>query len=52
MTDDSYFFVSRLNKNAENRTLYSNELPEELSVISDKTVINETTQNRAEIFLD
>src|SRR5690606_13224909 len=48
MTDDGYFFVSRLKKNAVIREVESFSLPEDSGVISDKLVYIGTTQNRAE----
>ncbi len=48
MTDDGYFFVSRLKKNAVTRDMYSFKLPEDSTVISEKIVLNGTYQNRAE----
>lgn len=48
MTDDGYFFVSRLRSNAFFRELRSFDLPEESSVLSDKMVYLGTTQNRTE----
>jgi len=48
MTDDGYFFVSRLKKNAVTRKEYSFKLPESSSVIRDDMVYIGTTQNRAE----
>ena len=48
MTDDGYFFVSRLKKNAVIREVESFSLPEDSAVISDKLVYIGTTQNRAE----
>ena len=48
MTDDGYFFVSRLRSNAVFRELKSFELPENSSVLSDKMILIGTTQNRTE----
>ena len=48
MTDDGYFFVSRLRKNAVTRVTEQFELPEESLVLSDEMVLIGTTQNRAE----
>jgi len=48
MTDDGYFFVSRLKKNAIIREVYSFSLPEDCPVLSDKMVYIGTTQNRTE----
>ncbi|ADU31300.1 IS4 family transposase [Evansella cellulosilytica] len=48
MTDDGYFFLSRLRKNAVIREVYDFKLPEESSVLSDQMVLIGTTQNRAE----
>ena len=48
MTDDGYFFVSRLKKNAVIREVESFSLPDDSAVISDKMVYIGTTQNRAE----
>lgn len=38
MTDDGYFFVSRLKKNAVIREVYSFSLPDDCLVLSDKMV--------------
>ncbi|WP_391207737.1 IS4 family transposase [Psychrobacillus sp. L4] len=48
MTDEGYFFVSRLRKNAVIRVLETFRLPEDSSVISDEMVVIGTIQNRAE----
>ncbi|WP_047151829.1 IS4 family transposase [Aneurinibacillus tyrosinisolvens] len=48
MTDDGYFFVSRLKKNAVIREIHSFSLPKESTVLSDRMVYIGTTQNRAE----
>ncbi|WP_042354047.1 IS4 family transposase [Bacillus rubiinfantis] len=48
MTDDGYFFLSRLRKNAVIREVYNFKLPENTSVLSDQMVLIGTTQNRAE----
>ncbi|MBD8003774.1 IS4 family transposase [Bacillus norwichensis] len=48
MTDDGYFFVSRLKKNAVIHEVESFSLPEGSTVSSDKMVYIGTTQNRAE----
>src|SRR5690606_1042158 len=48
MTDDGYFFVSRLKKNAVIREVESFSLPEGSTVLSDKMVYIGTSQNRAE----
>ena len=48
MTDDGYFFVSRLKKNAVTRTVESFELPKDSSVIRDEMICIGTPQNRAE----
>src|SRR5690625_1145519 len=48
MTDDGYFFVSRLKKNAVTRTIHSFELLENSPVNRDDMVYIGTTQNRAE----
>jgi len=48
MTDDGFFFVSRLRKNAVTRVIESFEVPEQLSVLSDKMILIGNTQNRAE----
>jgi IS4 transposase len=48
MTDDGYFFLSRLRKNALIREVYNFKLPENSSVLSDQMVLIGTTQNRAE----
>lgn len=48
MTDDGYFFLSRLRKNAVVRKVESFSLPEETAVLSDEMVFIGTAQNRAE----
>ncbi len=48
MTDDGYFFLSRLRKNAVIREVYNFKLPKNSSVLSDQMVLIGTTQNRAE----
>ena len=48
MTDDGYFFLSRLRKNAVIREVYNFKLPENTSVLSDQMVLIGTIQNRAE----
>src|SRR5690625_2720131 len=48
MTDDGYFFASRLKKNAVTREIQSFELPESSPVMSDDMVYIGTAQNRAE----
>ena len=48
MTDDGYFFVSRLRKNAVTRVLEPFKLPEDSAVLSDEMILIGTTQNRAE----
>ena len=48
MTDDGYFFLSRLRKNAVIREVYDFKLPENTAVLSDQMVMIGTTQNRAE----
>jgi len=48
MTDDRYFFISRLRKNAVTREIDSFQLPDDSKVLSDKMVYIGTPQNRAE----
>lgn len=48
MTDDGYFFVSRLKKNAVTRVIHSFELPDDSPVICDEMVYLGTVQNRTE----
>jgi len=48
MTDDGYFFASRLKKNAVTREIHSFDFPTGSNVLSDKMVYIGTTQNRAE----
>jgi putative transposase len=48
MTDDGYFFLSRLRKNAVVRDVYDFKLPKDSSVLSDQMVWIGATQNRAE----
>ncbi|QGG49987.1 IS4 family transposase [Lysinibacillus pakistanensis] len=48
MTDDGFFFVSRLRKNAVIRVLEPFELPTDSIVSSDEMIVIGTTQNRAE----
>ncbi|CEE03026.1 transposase IS4 family protein [Caldibacillus thermoamylovorans] len=45
LTDDGYFFLSRLRKNAVVREVYDFKLPEGSSVLSDQMVLIGTTQN-------
>ena len=48
MTDDGYFFLSRLRKNAVIREVYNFKLPDNSTVLSDQMVLIGTTQNRTE----
>ena len=48
MTDDGYFFVSRLRKNAVIRVVEKFERPKDAHVLSDEMVLIGTPQNRAE----
>ena len=48
MTDDGYFFLSRLRKNAVIREVYDFKLSENSTVLSDQMVLIGTTQNRTE----
>src|SRR5690625_2580883 len=48
MTDDGYFFVSRLRKNAVVRVLETFSLQTESNVLSDEMVVIGSTQNRSE----
>jgi len=48
MTDDGFFFLSRLRKNAKVRVLEDFKLPADSAVQSDQMVLIGTTQNRAE----
>lgn len=48
MTDDGYFFLSRLRKNAVTREVFNFKLPDDTAVLSDQMVLIGTTQNRAE----
>ena len=48
MTDEGYYFVSRLRKNAVVRVLDTFPVPEDSNVLSDKMVAIGTTQNRSE----
>jgi len=48
MTDDGFFFVSRLRKNAVTRVIESFEIPKQSSVLSDGMILIGNTQNRAE----
>lgn len=48
MTDDGYFFLSRLRKNAVIREIDNFELSQDSDVLSDQMVWIGTTQNRAE----
>jgi IS4 transposase len=48
MTDEGYFFLSRLKKNAVIREVVSFSLPDGSTVLSDKMVFIGTSQNRAE----
>jgi IS4 transposase len=50
MTDDGYFFLSRLRKNAVVQEVYDFILPENTVVLSDQMVLMGPTQNRAENF--
>ncbi|AXI00769.1 IS4 family transposase [Sporosarcina sp. PTS2304] len=52
MTDEGYFFVSRLRKNAVVRSLEYFELPEDTLVLSDEMVVMGTTQNRFDLSAD
>ncbi len=45
MTDDGYFFFSRLRKNTVIREIYDFKIPEGSSVLSDQMVLIGTTQN-------
>jgi putative transposase len=47
MTDESFFFLSRLRKNAVIRDVYDFKLSEDSTVLSDQMVLIGTTQNRA-----
>ena len=48
MTDDGYFFLTRLRKNAAIRVLENFNSPHDSIVLSDQMVLIGTTQNRAE----
>ena len=48
MTDEGYFFLSRLRKNAVVHAVYDFKLPDHTAVLSDQMVLIGTTQNRAE----
>lgn len=48
MTDDGYFFLSRLRKNAVVREVDNFKLPDNSAILSDQMVLIGTTQNRAE----
>ncbi len=48
MTDDSYFFVSRLRKNAVTQVIEPFKLPTDSVVLSDEMILIGTTQSRAE----
>ncbi|MER2049819.1 MAG: IS4 family transposase [Solibacillus sp.] len=48
MTDDGYFFLSRLRKNAVTREVFEFALNDDSPVLSDQMVLIGTTQNRAE----
>lgn len=48
MTDDGYFFVSRLRKNAVVRVIESFEIPTDSSIVSDEMIVIGSTQNRSE----
>lgn len=48
MTDEGYFFVSRLKKNAVIREVESFSIPEESAILSDRMIYLGSTQNRAE----
>jgi len=48
MTDDGFFFLTRLRKNAVIREVYDFKLPEGTTVLSDQMVLIGTTQYRAE----
>ena len=48
MTDDGYFFVSRLRKNAVVRVIKTLEVPSNSSILSDEMVVLGSTQNRTE----
>lgn len=50
MTDEGYFFLSRLRKNAVIREIYDFKVPNDSPVLSDQMVLIGTTQNRAENF--
>lgn len=50
MTNDGYFFVSRLRKNAVIRVVEPFKLPEDSLVSSGEMILIGTTQNRAENF--
>src|SRR5690625_2413485 len=50
MTDDGYFFVSRLKKNAVIREVETFSVPEDSTVLSDRMVYIGSTQNRQRMF--
>src|SRR5690625_6767488 len=51
MTDDGYFFVSRLKKNAVTRVIHSFKLPDDTSVIHDEMIYIGSPQNwKANVF--
>ena len=49
MTDEGYYFVSRLRKNAVVRVLDTFSVPEDSNVLSDEMVVIATTQNRSKM---
>ena len=48
MTDEGYFFLTRLKKNAVIREIYDFKIPADSDVLSDQMVLIGTTTNRAE----
>ncbi|MDQ0412308.1 IS4 transposase [Mesobacillus stamsii] len=48
MTDDGFFFLTRLKKNAVIRKVYDFKIPDDSAVLSNQMVLIGTTQNRAE----
>src|SRR5699024_11774385 len=50
MTDEGYYFVSRLRKKAVVRVLATFSLPANSTVLSDEMVVIGTTQNRQKMF--
>ncbi len=48
MTDEGYFFVSRLRKNTVVRSFDHYKLPEDTGALSDEMVVVGTSQNRSE----